>query len=449
MKPIATAKQSIASARNWFTKKPLLIRTGLIIIVLIVAGYGIFQLTKPKQQMPELQTAVVEKGTLTVEVTATGNVTSTSNTPVKTQSGGVVSEILAGNGTIVQAGDAIATLTLDQSSQQKASQTWASYLSAKASVDAASANQLSLQADMFGKWQSFMETAESVAYQNDDGTPKTGERAETAFTIPEREWLAAEAKYKNQQVVIQQAQAALNAAWLTYQESSGTITAPVAGTVEDLSLQVGTVIETAETSETSSGSTTTSSTKVGVINTGGNPVVTVNISEIDAPKIQVGDKATVTFDALPDKIYTGKVTSLDTSGTVSSGVTTYSTLITLDLPDESIFTNMTAEAIIVTDTVTNALLVPSSAITTTEDGSTVRVRNGRQMKIVPVKTGVSSDTHTVITSGLKEGDTVVTSSAPAQPEGAASQTQSVFGGSNRGFGGAGGGGGQERVIIRN
>lgn len=408
MKIIEPGRQKLLAAKGWFTKRNLI--TKIIIITLVLGGVwlGYRQFSTPKTASQQLQTTTVEKGTLIVAVTGSGSVTSTSNTPVKTTVGGVVSEIIAGNGTIVQAGDAIATVTLDQKGQKTQTQAWANYLSAKTALDNANVSLLSLQADMFGKWQTFMETAESVEYQNSDGTPKDT-RVETAFTIPEREWLAAEAKFKNQQTVIQQAQAALSSSWLTYQESSGTITAPVSGTVQDLALQVGTVLEGATSTNSTTGADTTTPVKVAMINTGGNPTVTINITEIDAPKIKVGNKVTVTFDALPDKTFTGSVTSIDTSGSVSSGVTTYPTIIQLDLPSEEIFTNMSAQASIIVETKDNVLLVPSSAVTTTDGESTVRVQKNGRMQTVTVEKGSSSDTQTEIVSGLSEGDTVVTS----------------------------------------
>ena len=49
----------------------------------------------------------------------------------------------------------------------------------------------------------------------------------------------------------------------------------------------------------------------------------VTLNEIDAAKVTLGDKATLSFDAFPDLSLAGQVTELDPVGTVSQGVVNY------------------------------------------------------------------------------------------------------------------------------
>jgi len=238
--------------------------------------------------------------------------------------------------------------------------------------------------------------------------------------------------------VVNQAQTALNSAWLSYQQTSPTIYAPISGTVTGLSLQVGSVIA----STSSNSNTTQTSTKIASVKTKAIPTVTVNLSEIDVPKIKMGNKATVTFDALPDKTFTGHVISIDTAGTISSNVTTYSTVIRLDLGSEAILPNMAASAHIITQTKDNVLLVPSTSVKTDSSTSTttVQIMKDRQPQTVTVEIGLSSNTQTEIVSGLKSGDIIVTSSSQTSNS-TQTTTQSPF----SPFGGARTGGNTMRI----
>ena len=68
------------------------------------------------------------------------------------------------------------------------------------------------------------------------------------------------------------------------------------------------------------------------------------------------------------------------------------------------------------------------------------LRNG-QVTTIPVEIGDSSDSQTVITSGLSEGETVITGSASTS-----NSSTSPFSGFR--LGGFGGGGGGARTVIR-
>jgi macrolide-specific efflux system membrane fusion protein len=103
--------------------------------------------------------------------------------------------------------------------------------------------------------------------------------------------------------------------------------------------------------------------------------------------------------------------------------------------------------IIQTQRVDDALSVPTTAVQTTNGQSYVRVqsKNG-QINQVVVTTGISSDTDTEITSGLNEGDNVVTSNLTTTTSTGSSTTSPFSAVGGRGlFGGGGGGGGGAAV----
>lgn len=382
----------------WFWHTSLVKKIFLIVLIIGI-GWGIFQFFSKNTQQTAYQTATAEKGTLVVSLSQSGLVSSANNASITTQVSGVVKNVHVKNGDIVTMGDKIADVELDQAGKQKQQAAYAAYLQARNTLDSANAQMHTLQSQMFAANQTFV---------NDKGNTNDPVKDDPNYVQENADWLAAEAKYKNQQAVIAQAQTAVNSAWLTYQESSPTIVAPISGTVTGLTIKEGTLLAT-QVSDTSESSTSSNNArKVASIKTEGTPVISLDVSEIDAPKIQVGQKATVTLDAFPDKTFTGNVFSIDTAGTHSSGVTTYPTLITLDNASDTIFPNMSATANIITNTKDDVLLVPNAAVQTTDAGTSVQILKNKKLEQVQVEIGLSNDTHTEIVSGISEGDIVVT-----------------------------------------
>lgn len=412
-----------------------------IILVAIIAAVGFFgykKITASNTNKVTYETANVERGTLVVTVNGSGTVASTNNSNVTTSATGVVKNLFVKDGDTVKTGDKIAELDLDLEGRQKNAQAYASYQSAQNNLQSAKDALYAAQSDLYTKWQTYFNLAESKAYKNDDGTAKTEERnAHTEFLITQDNWLSSEANYKNKEKAVTQAQTTLSSAWYSYQQASPIIYAPITGTVSGLSLQLGSVINSQ-----SSSNTTATTNKIAGIKTDAMPTISINLSEIDVPKIKVGDKATVAFDAFSDKTFTGKVISIDLIGSTSSNVTTYPAVILLDTKSNEILPNMAASANIITDTKTDVLMVPVSAVTTSDGTSTVQVMKNGKPQSVTVETGISSDEYTEIVSGLNEGDTVVTSTTQSTSTSKNSSTtnKSVFGNF--------GGGGNVRVFSR-
>ncbi|MFH1705001.1 MAG: efflux RND transporter periplasmic adaptor subunit [Patescibacteria group bacterium] len=169
-------------------------------------------------------------------------------------------------------------------------------------------------------------------------------------------------------------------------------------------------------------------------------IVQLSLNEVDVSSVKVGQKATLTFDALPDLTIAGQVADVDVIGTVTQGVVNYSVKVALLTQDDQIKPGMSATASIVTDMRPDALAVPNSAVTQNGNGATVRVVADVSADtatasdgIVPpappeiraVQVGLSNDQMTEIVSGLAEGEFVVTRTIdPATATAAqASQTQ--------------------------
>ena len=432
-------KSLLGTIYRAFIKAAVWQKTLVIVILLGLIWYGYANYIKGSGQKTTYQTDTAQKGTLIVSVSATGNAISSNYIDVSSQANGIVKEVYVKDGDMVSQGQKIAEITLDQTGIKNQTQAWANYLSAKNNVDSASANQYSLQSDMFNKWKDYMELAQNSTYQNSDGSPNTTNRALPEFYIAQDDWLAAEAKYKSQQAVISQAQSSLSNAWATYQLTSSTVTAPDAGKINNITIIPGMPLSSTSSTGTN-GSSTSTSNRVTVIQKEGTPIITANLTEIDVPTIKVGQKATVTFDGIKDKTFTGKVAAVDRIGSISNGVTSYPVTISLDTQVAEVLPNMSAVANIITQTKDDVLLVPVAAVTTTDGISTVRVMKNGAPQTVNVEIGTSSDTQVEIISGISEGDTVVTGTTSSAT--ATTGTTSVF----STFGGGRGG---NAVRIRN
>lgn len=398
-----------------------------IVVALFIGSFLITKIFFPSQNQSTYQTSQAERGTLIKTITASGQITAANNVAMTIQAAGVVKEVYVKNGDSVTQGQKIAELTLDQASQQKAAAAYASYLSAQNNLNSATAKMNSLQSALFKANQTFI---------NDKGipNPSDSDKANPKYIEENADWLQAEADYTNQQTVIAASQASLNSASLTLSQTSSTITAPVAGTVRGLTITPGAIVML---SSANTNSASTSQVLGSIYQTG--PIqAQVALSEIDVVNVSEGQKVTLTLDAFPDSTFTGKLISIDTNGVVSSGVTTYPAVISFDSDNSHIYPNMGVSANIITKIKNDVIMVPTQAVQTSQNGqSTVRVLKNNSPVSVPVEIGDSNDIQTEITSGINEGDTVVTSVASqttTQTQGTASPFSGLGGG--RGFGGA-------------
>lgn len=396
-------------------------------IFLILAGI-LWNIFAPKTQSVQYQTASVTKGTLISSVAASGTVSVANKVSITTAASGVVKQLFVKSGDSVNQGDKIAEITLDNAGQQRQTAAYAQYLAAQNTLNSDVAAVNTLQATLFKTNQAFL---------NDKGiaNPTDQDKADPVYIQENDAWLAAEAAYVNQQQVIAKDNASVSNAYAAYQSASSVVTAPASGIVTDLQIAPGMQIGTS----TSTSTTTTSLQNIANIKTSGQVSVVVGIAEVDVASVAVGQKVTVTFDSLPNLTFTGTVLGINTIGQTTSGVTTYPATIILDSANDKIYANMSVTANIITKVDTNVLTVPTGAITNTNGQDYVRVMKNGVITEVPVTTGDSNNTDTVIVSGLSEGETVVTGTTGGAATG--STTTSPFSSGLRiGGGGFGGGG---------
>ena len=150
-------------------------------------------------------------------------------------------------------------------------------------------------------------------------------------------------------------------------------------------------------------------------------MVSIPLNEVDIAKIKLGQKATLSFDAIDGLAITGSVDGIDSVGTVSSGVVTYNVTISLDVDDVRVKPGMSVSATIITKTAQDVIVIPNSSIKSKNGVSYVETLGisstpsgslGVASLLLPnqitVETGLADDTSTEITSGVKEGDVIIT-----------------------------------------
>ena len=169
---------------------------------------------------------------------------------------------------------------------------------------------------------------------------------------------------------------------------------------------------------------------------------TADVSQLDVAKLKVGQRVTLTFDALDGAATSGTVDEIadsPTSSDSSAGTTTvvqYPVTVRIGKLPTGARTGMTGQASVVTTSRRNVVVVPSSAIGGTTANPTVQVVQDGTTVTRPVVVGLVTTQGSEILTGLQAGEQVVTG-ITASDTGAVNQNQQGGGGL---FGPGGGGG---------
>ncbi len=180
------------------------------------------------------------------------------------------------------------------------------------------------------------------------------------------------------------------------------IKAPINGIVTDIKSMVGDQV-----------SASTVSFRIDDLS---HQLVDVPVAEVDINRVQIGQPARLTFDAIQGKDYDGKVIDITPFGTTTNGVVNFTVTVELTDADAQVRAGMTTAANLTVESLTGVLLVPNRA---------VRLQNGKRVvylleenvpTAVEIILGATNDTNTQITSGnVKAGDKVVLNPPTALP----------------------------------
>ena len=134
------------------------------------------------------------------------------------------------------------------------------------------------------------------------------------------------------------------------------------------------------------------------------------LDEMDMDKIDVDYEVEVFFDALPDRVFTGRVVQVDPSLYTSGQISTVKGLVKLDETTiDNLLLGMNAAVDVIGGHAEGVALVPVEALRELSPGEyAVFVMEAGELKLRPVEVGLMDITFAEITSGLEIGEVVTT-----------------------------------------
>ncbi|HRY82381.1 MAG TPA: efflux RND transporter periplasmic adaptor subunit [Candidatus Moranbacteria bacterium] len=353
------------------TKNKKIIAT-LAVILIASGSYYWYSRSKNSTASVQYKTAVAEKGTLTVSVSGSGNVIVDDSANIDPTITGTVTNLSVAVGDKVEKGQLLFSIINDDLGVS-ATKAHSSYLQSLASLETAKASK--------------KEAKKNVEDSDSDDKSmykQKLEAAEISVTVAEENIKSSLESYNN--------------AKTDYAKRN--VAASISGTVNAINIKNGD-----DLSRLSSNSNSQAPIVLGDLST---LKAQVEVNEVDIANVKIGQKSDLTFNAISDLKASGKVEKIDSLGTLTSGVVTYNVTISFDSLDPRIKPEMSVSANIITETRSDVILVPSSAVKTRSGKSFVQILAGQTPENKTVEAGLSNDTQTEIVSGISAGEKVIT-----------------------------------------
>ncbi|HEX3119358.1 MAG TPA: efflux RND transporter periplasmic adaptor subunit [Candidatus Acidoferrum sp.] len=436
------------------------IGVGAVVVLGAIVGISVNQANKG---VVTVQTAkVAPQDSLISIVTASGEVKPTTYTNVTAQGFGRITSIVVQEGDHIKKGQVLLTQENIQANADVQAQA-AAINSAESGVQAGEATYKSAQSDLV-QAQANLEHAK-LEYERGQNLYKDGlipkqdyDQRKTTFDAQFAAVDSAKAHVATSKASLDQmrAQVSQSKAVLVHTEDvlhKTTYTSPIDGIVSYLPERVGDYVVPGI--QNSNGSFLMTLSDMSVV------TAEVKVDETDIVNVRNGQEADVTIDAIPGKIFKGKVTQigsqavLRTSGLATTQSTTsnqeakdFKVVVTLSDPPQNLRPGLSTTAKIKTASRQNVLAIPIQALAVrtrkdledaakdnkkgTGSGVTlaapppaapgdpkkdeiqgVFVVNGKKAFFRPVETGISGVTDIEITKGLQKGDEIVVGSYKA------------------------------------
>lgn len=411
----------------------------IIIAVILIAVIGAVIVMKARSKPPGTEVTIGEsiRGDITSVVTATGKIYPEIEVKISSEVAGEIINLPVADGMLVEKGTMLVRVNPDTLEAQVKQQE-AAFSASKANAAQAKAQLLQAKLDL-KRTESLFEKGFATQDELDQG--KTG------LEISKAQHEASVYRIKQQEMQLKEASDEL---------SKATTFAPIYGTITALNSEIGDRVV---------GTGQFAGTEIMRLADLRNMEVRVDVSEAEIVEVNIGDKADIEIDALPDEKFKGTVTEIANSAKTSGSgsqeqLTTFQVKVKLDIADDRYRPGMTATADIKTETVTETVLVPLQSVTVRQkseverqlkpkdeegkkdengeekpaseeqdkketgakhgNGSDKDRKNSLQrvvFKVVdgkailtPVETGIADSKNIEITSGLEDGEKIVTGS---------------------------------------
>ena len=429
--------------------------------VVVLGGIVLFSVNQANKGVVTVQTAkVAPQETLVSQVTASGEIKPTTYTNVTAQGFGRITEILVKEGDHVKKGDRLLLQENIQASADVQAQA-AAINSAESGVVASDASYKAAQSDLLMQ-QANLEKAK-LDWERGQGLYKDGlipkqdfDQRKTGYDAAVAQVDSSRARVLSLKASLDQmrAQVAQGRAVLVHTQDilhKTVYTSPINGIVSYLPERVGDYVVPGI--QNSNGSFLMTLSDMSVV------TAEVKVDETDIVSVRMGQDADVTIDAVPGKVFKGKVTEIGSQAVLrTSGLATtqstasnqeakdFKVVVTITNPPENVRPGLSTTAKIKTAEKKNVLAVPIQAIAMRtrkdledaaknakkESGVTlaappppapgdpkkdeiqgVFVINGKKAIFRPVETGISGVTDIEVTKGLQPNDEIVVGSYKA------------------------------------
>lgn len=434
-----------------------------VVVAGVLIGIVVFSVNQANKGVVTVQTAkVATQDDLVSIVTASGEIKPTTYTNVTAQGFGRITEILVKEGDHIKKGDKLLLQDNVQASADVQAQ-GAAINSAESGVQAAEASYKAAQADLVSQ-QANMEKAK-LDWDRGQGLYKDGLIPKQDFDQRKSTYDAAaaavdssRARVQSMKAQLEQTRAQVNQGQAVLKRqrdvlSKTVYTSPINGIVSYLPEKVGDYVVPGITNTNGSFLMTLSDMSV--------VTAEVKVDETDIVNVKLGQAADVTIDAVPGKIFTGKVTEIGSQATLrSSGLATtqsttstqeakdFKVVVRLDSPPDNLRPGLSTTAKIKTAEKKSVIAIPIQALAVRmrkdleeaaknakgqgNSGVTlaapppaspgdpnkqeiqgVFVVNGKKAVFRPVETGITGVTNIEVTKGLQVGDEIVVGSYKA------------------------------------
>jgi HlyD family secretion protein len=430
-------------------------------VAAVLGGVVLYSINQANKGVVTVQTAKVAKqDSLVSVVTASGEVKPTTYTNVTAQGFGRITEILVKEGDHIKKGDRLLLQENVQANADVQAQS-ASINASESGVQAAEASYKAAQADLIQQ-QANLEKA-NLDYDRGQGLFKDGlipkqdfDQRKTSYdaTVAAVESSRARVLSLKAQLEMTRAQLNQSKAVLVHTKdilSKTTYTSPINGIVSYLPVRLGEYVVPGI--QNANGSFLMTLSDMSVVTS------EVKVDETDIVNVRIGQDADVTIDAVPGKVFKGKVTEIGSQAVLrSSGLATTQTttsnqeakdfkvVVTLQNPPDNVRPGLSTTAKIKTAEKKDVVAIPIQALAVRsrkdleeaaknakKNGSVtlaappppaagdpkkdevqgVFVVNGKKAAFRPVETGISGITDIEITKGLQAGDEIVVGSYKA------------------------------------
>ena len=333
----------------------------ILLVILLIGGYLLYPMIPKKGANLRYRTLKVDRGEISAMVTATGTINPVVTVMVGSQISGTIKELFADFNSRVREGQVIAQID-SAIFEAQVEQGKASVLNAQANFLNAQANLLNAQANL-NKAEISVADMKRTFERNKELIDKkviaqaVFDTAQTNYDIAlaqrevaKAQFESARAQVESSKAQVEQAKASLKVAETNLRYT--TIRSPVSGTVISRNVDVGQTVA----------ASLQAPTLFTIAKDLTQMQVDTNVSEADIGRIEVGQEATFTVDAYPDRTFRGKVSEIRNAPTTIQNVVTYDVVIEVDNSDLRLKPGMTANVSVMVEHREGVLRIPNSAL---------------------------------------------------------------------------------------